>query len=163
MISWAAGAFIGSIFGGTMMNRLGRHLLHIGLTVMTAGLVGLYLVFSTAGTDLGGWDLTAPMVAFGIGMGMIFVPLFDIILADLGDREIGSASGLVSSFEQLGASLGVAVLGTVFFSTVGHRPHVHGFLDAAGLVTLLTIGLTSATFVIGFMLPKKAREGASAH
>ncbi|GGS91188.1 hypothetical protein GCM10010156_56870 [Planobispora rosea] len=161
MISWAAGAFVGSIFGGTMMNRLGRHLLHLGLAVMAAGLVGLYLVFSTAEAGLGGWDLAAPMVAFGIGMGMIFVPLFDIILADLDEREIGSASGLVSSFEQLGASLGVAALGTVFFGTVGHHPHLHGFLDAAGLVTLLTVGLTSAAFVIGFMLPRKAREGAS--
>ncbi|GII03554.1 MFS transporter [Planobispora takensis] len=164
MISWAAGAFIGSIFGGTMMNRLGRRILHIGLAVMTAALVGLYLVFSTAGSDLGGWDLAAPMVAFGIGMGMIFVPLFDIILADLDEREIGSASGLVSSFEQLGASLGVAVLGTVFFSTIGHRPHIHGFLDAAGLVTLLTVGLTGATFVLAFMLPKRARQdGSAAH
>jgi hypothetical protein len=35
---------------------------------------------------------------------------------------------------------------------------VHDFLDAAGWVTLLTIGLTALTFFIGFLLPKRARQ-----
>ena len=46
---------------------------------------------------------------------MIFVPLFSIIMGEIDDHEVGSASGLLESLQQLGASLGVAVLGTVFF------------------------------------------------
>ncbi|RJL22601.1 MFS transporter [Bailinhaonella thermotolerans] len=151
MVSWAVGAFLGSGFGGAMMNRLGRHILHIGLALMAAGLIGLYAVFSIAGRGVDGWDMAAPMLVFGLGMGMIFVPLFDIIVGGLADREVGSASGMLSSFQQLGASLGVAVLGTVFFS-------VRDFVAAAALVTLITIALTAVTFALGFLLPRRARQ-----
>lgn len=150
MTGWAVGAFIGSGIGGTLTNRLGRHILHIGLTLMAAGLAGLYAVLATAGTALDGWDLTPPLLGYGIGMGMIFVPLFDIILSGLRDTEMGSASGLLSAFQQLGASLGVAVLGTLFFS-------IHGSLDAAKAVTLLAVALTAVTFGLGFLLPGRAR------
>ncbi|GAA3116648.1 hypothetical protein GCM10010466_04620 [Planomonospora alba] len=161
MSVWAVGAFFGSAFGGATMNRLGRNVLHIGLALMGTGLAILYAVFSSAGTGLGAGDLAAPMAVFGLGMGMIFVPLFDIIVGDLEDREIGSASGLLSSFEQLGASLGVAVLGTVYFGAVGPLPDLRDFLDAAALVALLTAGITVLTFLIGFLLPRRARPGAS--
>ncbi len=158
MAAWPVGAFIGSVFGSTMMTRLGRHILHIGLTVMTIGLVYLYMVFDRVGSDLGAWDLTVPLVAYGAGMGMIFVPLFDIIVGRLEDHEVGSASGLLESFQQLGASLGIAVLGTIFFGVVGSQVDVESFLSAARHVTLLTVGLTVAAFAMAFLLPKRARE-----
>ena len=157
MLAWAIGAFIGTAFGSTMTNKLGRHILHIGLTLMAAGLVGLYLVFATAGIGLTGWTLAAPMLLFGIGMGMIFAPLFDIILSGLEDREVGTASGLLESFQSLGASLGIAVLGTVFFSGLSAQADVQQFLDAAMHVSLLTIGLTGLTFGCAFLLPRRGR------
>ena len=58
------------------------------------------------------------MVVYGLGMGMIFVPLFSIIMGEIEDHEVGSASGLLESFQQLGASLGVAALATLFFATI---------------------------------------------
>ncbi|WP_336206323.1 MFS transporter [Nonomuraea sp. LPB2021202275-12-8] len=154
MIGWAVGAFAGSAIGGTLMNRLGRHLLHIGLAMMTAGLVTLYGVFDTVGAALDGWDLTPALVVYGMGMGMIFVPLFDIVVGGLRDHEVGSASGMLAAFEQLGASLGVAALGTLFFSVAGSQ----GFLDACMRVTLVAIALTAVTFGLGFLLPKRARQ-----
>jgi EmrB/QacA subfamily drug resistance transporter len=156
MVAWAVGAFIGSAFGSLLKDKLGRHILHIGLTLMGCGLVGLYLMFS-GGPELTGWSLTAPLLAYGIGMGMIFVPLFDIILSGLRDHEVGSASGLLESFQQLGASLGIAVLGTVFFTSIGAHTDVTAFMDAARHVTLLTIALTAATFACGFLLPLRPR------
>jgi EmrB/QacA subfamily drug resistance transporter len=156
MVAWAVGAFIGSAFGSTLKDKLGRHILHIGLGLMGAGLVGLYLVFS-AGPDLTGWSLTAPLLAYGIGMGMIFIPLFDIILSGVRDHQMGSASGMLESFQQLGASLGIAVLGTVFFSSVGAHTDVNAFMDAARHVTLLAFGLTATTFACGFLLPHRPR------
>jgi EmrB/QacA subfamily drug resistance transporter len=160
MAWWPVGAFIGSIFGSTMMNKLGRHILHIGLTIMTVGLVDLYRVFDGVGSDVGAWDLALPLVSYGAGMGMIFVPLFDIIVGRLEDHEVGSASGLLESFQQLGASLGVAVLGTVFFGVVDARVDVGTFLSAARHVTVLTVGLTVVAFAMAFLLPKRARAHA---
>jgi EmrB/QacA subfamily drug resistance transporter len=158
MAAWAVGAFLGSGFGATMMGRLGRKILHIGLTLMAAGLAGVYLVFSNAGSGMDGWDLTLPLLGYGIGMGMIFVPLFDIIMGEIRDHEVGSASGLLESLQQMGASLGVAALGTVFFSAIGARPQIADFLAASRQVTLIAMGLTGLAFAIGFLLPRRARH-----
>jgi EmrB/QacA subfamily drug resistance transporter len=152
-LAWPVGAFVGTAVGATLMNKLGRTILHIGLSIMMVGLVGLFLVFAP---DAGFWTLAAPMFAYGAGMGMIFIPLYDIIVADLDDHEVGSASGILESFQQLGASLGVAVLGTVFFSVVGVE--VASYVDAAKIVTVLAGVLTSAAFGIAFWLPKKAKQ-----
>src|SRR5215831_13393220 len=140
MVWWAVGAFLGTAFGSTQMNRLGRHILHIGLSMMALGLAGLYVVFAVIGVELNGWSLVLPLLVFGMGMGMIFAPLFDIILSGVGNHEIGSASGVLESFQQLGASLGVAVLGTVFFTGLGFQSDAQAFLTAAMRVTVLTMG-----------------------
>jgi len=159
MATWAVGAFVGSGASAGLMGKLGRRIIHLGLVLMAIGLGAVAVVIGSAG-ELGSWDLAGPFAVFGVGMGMIFVPLFDIIVADLDDHEVGSASGLLESFQQLGASLGVAVLGTVFFEGIGARPDVQSFSDSAQLVTVLTVGLTVVTFLVGFLLPKRAREGA---
>lgn len=123
MAPWALGSFIGSGFGGAMMSRLGRHILHIGLTLMGIATVWLYAVISSAGIAIGHWDFTLPLALSGIGMGMIFVPMFDIIIGEIEDHEVGSGSSTLNAIQQLGMSLGVAVLGTLFFGTLGGQAH----------------------------------------
>lgn len=152
MAPWAVGAFVGSAVGATVLSGMGRRVLHLGLALMTAGLTWLYFSLSVDGAPI------VPLAVFGAGMGMIFVPLFDIIVGDLSDDEVGSASGILTSVQQLGASLGIAVLGTVFFSNVD-VPAAPAFVDAAKVVTLVAIGLTVVTFALGFLLPRKAKAG----
>lgn len=159
MMPWAVGAFVGSAVGSTLMSKLGRTTLHVGLGIMGVGLV---ILLSVMDVTLGSGQLIVPLGVYGVGMGMIFVPLFGIIVGDLDDDEIGSASGVLTSVEQLGASLGIAALGTVFFSIVG-APGTAGvpeFVDAARMVTVISIGLTAVTFALGFLLPRKARADA---
>lgn len=159
MAPWAVGAFLGSAIGATVLANLGRRVLHIGLSLMTAGLV---LLIAMLDGSAGFGSMVAPFAIYGFGMGMIFVPLFDIIVGDLADDEVGSASGVLTSVEQLGASLGIAVLGTVFFSTAGSpaRADVSGFTGATEVVAVIAIGLTVVTFAIGFLLPRKAKQAA---
>ena len=52
----------------------------------------------------------------GLGAGFSFGQLFDFILAGVAMDEVGSASGVLNAIQQLATALGVAVLGTVFFS-----------------------------------------------
>jgi EmrB/QacA subfamily drug resistance transporter len=153
MAPWAVGAFIGSAVGASVLAGMGRNVLHLGLGLMAAGLTWLYFSLSVDGAPI------APLAVFGAGMGMIFVPLFDIIVGDLSDDEVGSASGVLTSVQQLGASLGIAVLGTVFFSNVD-APAAPAFVDAAKVVTLVALGLTAVTFALGFLLPRKTKTAA---
>ncbi len=154
MAAWAVGAFLGSGFAATAGARLGRRILHIGLSLMAVGIVGVYVVLRLAGMELSSWDLTVPLLLYGIGMGMIFVPLFGIIMSDIADHEVGSASGLLESLQQLGSTLGVAVLGTIFFGVMGAS--AIGSLAGAQIVALITLGLTGAAFGIAFLLPRAA-------
>ena len=160
MSAWAIGAFFGSGFGATMMGKLGRRILHLGLGIMAVGLAGVVIVFTVVGSATGAWSLAVPLLVYGFGMGMIFVPLFDIIMGEVRDHEVGSASSLLESLQQLGSSLGVAVLGTVFFSAVGARPVVGDFVGAARVIALIALGLVAVAFAIGFLLPRRARHAA---
>ena len=156
---WAAGAFIGSAVGGIAMAKLGRRVLLAGLVVEAAGLAGVYAVLRMAGGGVSTVDLLAPMVIGGIGMGMVFVPLFDIVMAGVRPQEMGSASGVLQTVNSLGMSLGIAGIGAIFFALAGgHGQHVQVYLHAAQWTALATIVLLAGSFVIGFWLPRRARS-----
>lgn len=160
MAPWAAGAIFGSAVSGMTMQKFGRKLLHVGLVLMGVGLAGLCLVIDYAGASVNHWDLLGPNFVGGFGMGMIFVPLFDIVLAGVSDREVGSATGLLGSLEQFGIALGVAVIGTIFFEELASGEHQLGAVSGVQQATWATVGLVALAFVVGFLLPRKARESA---
>ena len=156
---WAAGAFVGSAVGGIAMTKLGRRILHAGLVVEAAGLLAVYAVLRGAGAGVSTADLLAPMVVGGIGMGMVFVPLFDIVMAGVRPQEMGSASGVLQTVNALGMSLGIAGIGAIFFAlTGGHGRHVPVYLNAAEWTALATVGLLACSFAVAFGLPRRARE-----
>ena len=156
---WAAGAFVGSALGGITMAKLGRRVLHAGLVVEAAGLLAVYAVLRGAGAGVSTVDLLAPMVVGGIGMGMVFVPLFDIVLAGVRPQEMGSASGVLQTVNALGMSLGIAGIGAIFFALAGgHGRYVPVYLSAAEWTALATVGLLACSFAVAFGLPRRARE-----
>jgi EmrB/QacA subfamily drug resistance transporter len=152
---WALGGFAGSAAAGMLMPRLGRRLLHAGLVVMAGGLLALCAVLAHVGTSVGSWDFTAPLLVSGLGMGAVFVPLFDIVMAGVEPREMGSASGVLQAMQQLGMSLGVAGVGTVFFGLLGARAgYVADFLHAAEVTSLVAVALLGLAFVVAFGLER---------
>ncbi|HEY6297656.1 MAG TPA: MFS transporter [Streptosporangiaceae bacterium] len=156
---WAAGAFVGSAAGGIAMSKLGRRVLHAGLVVEAAGLLAVYAVLRGAGGGVSTVDLLAPMVVGGIGMGMVFVPLFDIVMAGVRPQEMGSASGVLNTVNSLGMSLGIAGIGAIFFALAGGPGrHVASYLSAAEWTALATAGLLACSFAVAFGLPRRARE-----
>jgi EmrB/QacA subfamily drug resistance transporter len=156
---WAGGAFVGSAVGGIAMQKLGRRILHAGLVIETAGLLGLYAMLEHAGPQVASLDLLAPMIVGGVGMGMVFVPLFDIVMAGVEPHEMGSASGVMQSINGLGMSLGVAGIGAIFFGLLGSNgDHAHAFVNAAEWTALVSVALLVVSFAIAFWLPRRARE-----
>jgi MFS family permease len=156
-VPWAAGAFVGSAIGGITMARFGRRVLHAGLIVETVGLLAIYVTLRAAGAGVGSLELLPAMLVGGVGMGMVFVPLFDIVMAGVEPHEMGSASGVLKTVDGLAMSLGVAGLGSVFFAIAGHGG-AGAFLSAAEWVALATAGLLALAFVIAFRLPRHARQ-----
>jgi EmrB/QacA subfamily drug resistance transporter len=159
LIAWSLGTAIGAGSGAAVLApRFGRHTLHAGVAVMLAGVLSMLWVVHSAGDGLSTWDLVVPELLGGAGMGMVLSPLFDIILAGVDDDEVGSASGTLNAIQQLGGALGVAVIGTLFFSAAAR----HGFVAAFERTLWVESGILVATAALVFLLPMRAREEAAA-
>ena len=124
LAGFAVGAFFGSGVGAWATTAVGRPILHVGLAIMAVGTTVLYVSLRSVPGRSAGCSWRPDCSSSASGMGMIFVPLFSIIMGEIDDHEVGSASGLLESLQQLGASLGVAALGTLFFDhrARGRRP-----------------------------------------
>jgi len=111
-----AGMFIivGSQLGGRLVRHVGvTRVVQLGLVLEVLGLVVIAFVVSPSITFsdlLLGWGL------FGFGIGFASSQLTNVILTDIPAEKSGVASGTNSTVRQVGAALGVAVIGSVFAS-----------------------------------------------
>jgi MFS family permease len=148
----------GSVTSSLLLGRIGRTTMHIGLVTMAAGLVTVDLVLRAASGPVSAWELAGPLAITGYGMGMVFVPMFDVILAGVAPHEIGSASGLLESVQQLAMSIGIAVVGTVLFSRLGHGQGPLAFLGATDQALLVAVAFLVLAAAAVCWLPKHARS-----
>jgi EmrB/QacA subfamily drug resistance transporter len=154
MVPWALGIAVGAGASGAVLGpKLGRRVVHAGLVLTVAGLLLLWWAIGRGGLDTGAWALAPGFFVGGIGSGAVFAPLFDIILAALGDHEIGTGSGLLNAVQQFCGALGVAVLGTLFFQWLPG----HGFVDAIRWLLLVASGCYAVSFAVVFLMPRAAR------
>lgn len=142
-----------------------KTLVRVGLLLNTAGLLAMARI--TAGSTYIP-DVLPTMVLNGAGVGLWFMPSVSIAMSDVGSAESGTASGLLNTAVQLGASIGVAVLASVSAArTVGllakHIPVADaltggyrlGFLVAAGCTTS---SLVAACLLLGSRTPRPAES-----
>jgi DHA2 family multidrug resistance protein len=61
----------------------------------------------------GASDFFWPLIARGVGLGLMFVPLTTITLAELSSSELAQGTGLYNFFRQLGGSFGIAAIATL--------------------------------------------------
>ncbi len=114
VLALLAGLIIGSIVSGAMVSRTGRYkwLIAGSLAVMT---VGLYLMTGlTATTDLP--VLWAWMFITGLGIGPAFSVLTIVIQSVVPFERLGVATSNLTFFRQIGGSVGLAVVSTMFAS-----------------------------------------------
>jgi EmrB/QacA subfamily drug resistance transporter len=151
-LSLGAAAGAGSSFA--LIPRFGRYVLQAGLVLVIPGLAALALTVDHYGAGTSSWNLAPSLLVVGIAVGWVFGPMFNIILAGVEQHEVGSASGTLTAIQQLGNSLGVAVLATLFFSVLDDG---HSSSTALVRTALVTIALLVASLALSFRLPKDAR------
>jgi MFS family permease len=110
-----------------------------------------------------------PMMLLGIGMGLVFVPLTTASLAGVAPADSGAASSMVNVMQQVGGSLGLAVLVAVFGTASrdalqhsqpgltavaqGHHVLAHGMAAAFGLAAILDAA--SLLVIVAFIRTRK--------
>ncbi|MBP2707149.1 MFS transporter [Microbispora sp. RL4-1S] len=110
VIPMVAGLMAGGLAGERLTARLGlRALMTAGLVILAAG----FLLGATTG-PASGYGLTAAWLAVaGAGTGLAMVPAMDGVLATLPEERTGSGSATLQTVRQVGATMGVAVLGSL--------------------------------------------------
>ncbi|WP_161606184.1 DHA2 family efflux MFS transporter permease subunit [Microlunatus speluncae] len=140
------GALAGSSIAAPLLARIGHRVMAVGAALFALSMI---LVGTTAGTVSHWWALAGLLTIGGIGMGLIIVPVFDVGLATVPRTDAGSASGTLTTIQQLGGSFGVAVIGVIFYTAATAAPTpatiTHGLhLAVAGsVIALLLAGLTA--------------------
>jgi EmrB/QacA subfamily drug resistance transporter len=143
-----AGYLATSLAPQRIIARFGRQWPALGGVVMAAG----YLTLRFAVTSAGGHTaaLVPALLVTGLGMGMLMAPLMTIVLAGV-QRQAGAASGLLNTAVQVGNSVGVAVIGVVFFGAVAGG-FAHAFAASLGWLAASPLAVT----VLVQLLPRRS-------
>jgi hypothetical protein len=147
------GMILGMVGSLALVTRLGRHLLHIGILLIAAGTAALALILDGAHPATS-WDLLPGLLFIGAGLGASIGQLFRFILSSVTMDEVGSASGVLEASQQLSTALGVAVLGTIFFSAFNHHLPTY----ALQITAWACLAPLAAAFALVFRLPMHPRE-----
>ena len=113
-----AGYLAASMVPQSLVGRLGRQWPALGGVVMAAGYAALAITVGHSGASHQTRPLLLPLLVTGIGMGMLTAPLTGIVLAQVAPQQAGTVSGLQATVVQLGNSIGVSVIGLVFFNAL---------------------------------------------
>jgi len=142
--------------------KLGRNVLVIGAALLVIGLGVTWLVLKdVTGPDLTAWVLLPGLAIAGAGNGIFLAPNVQFIVATVDNSEAGAASGVVQTMQRLGAAIGVAVIGSILFSSLKFGPTTtpaqitSGFLTGATNAMLMSTILAIASFALVFSLPKR--------
>jgi EmrB/QacA subfamily drug resistance transporter len=153
-----------------LVERFGtRRLMIVGITFSSLGMLWVTRLSTTSHF----LDVVGPLVTFGAGNGLAFVPLTTTALARVRSEDAGAASGLVNAVQQVGGSLGLAVLVTVFGAArrhdLAHTPagltHLaaqnHAFVAGAVASFKVAAIFVVATLAVVTLIRGEAHSGQS--
>ena len=88
------------------------------------------------------------------------MPLTDVALAQTAIANAGAASGVLGTFQQVGSAIGIAVVGVVFFGTVGDAFSPAGLRDAFLAGIWIPITALALAALVSFLLPSVSQVAA---
>ena len=157
ILPWTAMPMIVAPIAGALSDRIGGHkLMGTGLALQA---LGLAWIAAATGAGVSYAELIAPFTLSGIGMGLYFAPVANVVLSSVRPAEEGQASGANSAIRELGGVFGVAVLASVFANYGGYTSP-ETFSD--GLIPAVWIGaaVVLAGSVAAFAIKRSRRSEA---
>ena len=158
-LPFSGGVLVASAAAARLAPRFGRGVTMTGALVMAAGMAGLIATVARYGAAVTTAELVPGLIVAGLGMGTVLAPLADILLAGVDRQHAGSASGLFNTGIQLGASIGVALIGVIFFGLLGSQSGP----AAAATAPQLRAGLAAAAVPAGTAARIQDQFGACLH
>ena len=114
----SVGFVLASLAAPRLVARWGTRAIVAGAMVYAASIGLLIAQVWMAGAELVPARLIPVLVVVGAGQGFIMTPLLNLVLGFVDEAQAGMASGVISTVQQVGAALGVAVVGILFSSAL---------------------------------------------
>lgn len=143
-----------SLRAPAMTLRFGRGLIAVGALVLAIGEVALLLTVAERGDASIAW-LVPGLALAGAGMGLCITPLTSTVLAHADPQRAGAVSGALSTMQQVGNAVGVAITGVIFFGLLSS-----GYARAFEVSLAELTGLLLAVAVLAVVLPGRSRRAS---
>jgi len=163
-LPFGIGFLIGPLLTPYLRRFAGNYLSAIGMGFETAGLAGLaWLIAHTlTGSPPAMLSLALLLFATGLGQGLAMPTLVRMVTGQVAPPFSGMIAGVTSSALQISTALSVAVIGGIFFSTLGNS-HSVAAITHAFIVALLAMAVCLATGAgLSIRLIRRASERSSA-
>ena len=112
---------VASALASQLVPRIGARPLMLAGSLIAAGGMFWLSRLNEHSSYVGG--LLGPTMVTALGLGLVFVPISLVSLSKVADNDAGVASSLLNTGQQVGGSIGLAVLGTVAWSVVANSLH----------------------------------------
>ncbi|WP_051951204.1 MFS transporter [Actinacidiphila yeochonensis] len=152
------------VAGTVLAVRLGyrlapRSLLVLGGLLTAAGLAWFGLIGPDGSFAA---DVLGPSVVAGTGFGLCLGPVVSVATAGVASHEAGAASGLLNSSRQIGASLGLAALGTAAHHRTGRSTSLAALTDGYALGLTVGAGLLAAAALVALTVLRRTSPAVRA-
>ena len=117
---FSVGVLIASLIAARFGSRYLRSRLAMSGAMLVIGIGWLHFYIASVTDSIDHWQFLLPLLIAGIGLGLGFSALFQLVLANVPPRDAGAGSGSLQAFQQVGGALGVALIGQIFFSNLGN-------------------------------------------
>jgi len=155
------GFFITSVNAQRLARRFGRQALALGAGLMGLSYLVLIPVVNAGGDRINGWALAPGLLLNGLGEGAVMGPLIAAVLAGVRAEDAGAASGVLATVQQIAGALGVAVIGLIFYGSLGRRPHAGvPYARAFDHSLMYTLVLVLVVAALVQLLPRNATNAS---
>jgi EmrB/QacA subfamily drug resistance transporter len=160
---FAVGSAASAALGGRIVLRFGRSLVAVGLLVVALGFVGTLVAVRLVPEDGTGWATLAPLLLAGLGTGLVISPNQTLTLSEVPVPRAGTAGGLLQVGQRIGAAVGIAAVGSVFFARVASTrgdfasAFEHGLMVATAFVVAALV-----LAVVDVLVDRRIRRNGSA-
>ncbi|MGK2226441.1 DHA2 family efflux MFS transporter permease subunit [Devosia sp.] len=150
---FSVGVLVASAIAGRFGARFLRARLAAAGALIAVGISLLHFYIAGVTDSIDHWAFLPPLLIAGIGLGLGFSSLFQLVLANVPPRDAGAGSGSLQAFQQVGGALGVAIIGELFFGNLGtafaagSSQHA-AFAGAASTALLYVMGSFSVVLLL---------------
>jgi MFS family permease len=148
-LPFAMGFFVSSLVSSYVMQWLGVRALTLGFALQV---LGFGVVMLSVGKVLP-QSLEVGLACGGLGFGTVMPSVIKAVIGSIDQRHAGLASGIMISTFQVGAALGVAIIGGVFYNALGTRQDPDAYAHAFVLALGYNVGLLALGGVLSLCLP----------